>query len=107
MIKVNTENPIEHWKYINVKNKIVLDLGCGRWEKIERRDPEWFTTPEYFISMGASKVFAIDINQEEIDWFNNNFKQTPQYEFSCRAINSIDTVEAIIRDTNRTVSSAT
>jgi hypothetical protein len=27
--EVSVENPDQHWEYVNVKNKRVLDLGCG------------------------------------------------------------------------------
>lgn len=100
MVLVDTENPTEHWKYVDVKDKIVLDLGCGRWEKIETRDPNWPTTPEYLINEGASKVFAVDIDQQEIDWFTERFKGEPKYHFLCRKIASIEEAESIIRETS-------
>lgn len=70
--KINTENPNYHWEFIDCKDKIVLDLGCGRWEKIEYRDPNWPTTPEYFIQKGATTVYALDSDSEEIDWYTKN-----------------------------------
>lgn len=85
---VNNENPTDHWKYINVKNKIVLDLGCGRWEKIESRDQSWLTTPEYFLTNNAKEVVAIDADPDEIRWFQNKFKNNPKLKFLLLPINS-------------------
>lgn len=70
---VNNENPIEHWQYINVKDRVVLDLGCGRWEKIEHRNQDWPTTPEYFLMNSAKEVIAVDADSGEIEWFTNKF----------------------------------
>ena len=84
---VNNENPIEHWQYINVDNKVVLDLGCGRWEKVEYRDSNWLTTPEYFLANHALKVIAVDVDQEEISWFRNKFPNHTNLEFILKSIN--------------------
>jgi predicted rRNA methylase YqxC with S4 and FtsJ domains len=74
MKKVNNENPNEHWEFINVNGKTVLDLGCGRWEHVEYRDPNWPTTPEYWTQKGANQVIGIDADQNEIDWFLKMYK---------------------------------
>jgi SAM-dependent methyltransferase len=84
---VNNENPIEHWQYINVKDRVVLDLGCGRWEKVEIRDKNWLTTPEYFLANAAKKVVAIDADPEEIEWFTNKFNND-NLKFILKSINS-------------------
>lgn len=88
MKKVNNENPNEHWEFINVNKKIVLDLGCGRWEHVEYRDPNWPTTPEYWTQKGANRVIGIDADQNEIDWFLKMYKDEIVYTFNCMAINS-------------------
>jgi len=88
MHKLDNENSAEHWKFINVKNKIVLDLGCGRWNKVERVDDSWLTTPEHFIFNGATKVIGVDIDHEEISWFKNKYQNDLRYEFILKSINS-------------------
>lgn len=70
--EVNNENPHEHWRYIECTDKITLDFGCGRWEHVEHRDQTWPTTPEYLLEKGASKVYAFDIDEKEIEWYQNN-----------------------------------
>jgi hypothetical protein len=88
MHKLDNENSKEHWKFVNVNNKTVLDLGCGRWNRVERVEDTWLTTPEYFISKGASKVIGVDIDPSEIDWFSNKITVDNRYEFILYAINS-------------------
>ena len=88
MIKVNNENPNEHWQFVSVNNRVVLDLGCGRWERVEHRDPKWPTTPEFFIQKGAKHVVAIDCDPNEINWFTSNFSKESNYEFILSCINS-------------------
>lgn len=89
MLKLNNENSAEHWKFINVTNKTVLDLGCGRWNKIEKVEDHWLTTPEHFIANGAIKVIGVDNDAEEIAWFNNKFNnQQNTYEFLHKSINT-------------------
>lgn len=88
MHKLDNENSAEHWKFINVKNKVVLDLGCGRWNKIERVEDSWLTTPEHFIFNGATKVIGVDIDHEEISWFKNKYQNDSRYEFVLKPIYS-------------------
>ncbi len=90
MIQVNNENPKEHWQFISVKDRIVLDLGCGRWEQIEYRDKNWPTTPEFFKMNGASSIIAIDSDHREIEWFKQNFSEDQIYNFILKSINTSD-----------------
>ena len=77
---VYSENPLEHWSDIkNLDDKIVLDLGCG-WI-----DHGHASTPEYFISRGASKVIGVDISDGEIEKLKEIY---PEHIFILRMINS-------------------
>lgn len=98
MKHINTENSKEHWEFINVKDRIVLDLGCGRWDKMERVDSSWLTTPEHFIFNGAKKVIAVDIDPIEINWFKNKFIQNTQYEFLLKPINSATDIVSLYNE---------
>jgi SAM-dependent methyltransferase len=93
---IDTENPVEHWRYINVENRNVLDLGCGRWEEVEKRDQTWPTTPEYFILNGAKKVVGIDLSEIEIQWFKNKYLDDPRYSFINEHLNSSQKIEELI-----------
>jgi SAM-dependent methyltransferase len=94
--KIDSENPELHWKYIECNNKIVLDLGCGRWEHIEYRDQSWPTTPQYLADLGASKVYCIDIDHKEIDWYKENLcNKYSNIEPICMDIDSIEKIKQI------------
>ena len=102
-IQVDNENPSQHWKFINCKDKIVLDLGCGRWEHVEHRDPSWPTTPEYLIQIGAKEVHAIDIDEKEINWYKEIVStKMPVFPIH-RQISSTDDISDLIRNTKATV----
>lgn len=64
MKTITSEEPIDHWGFLNIKNKIVLDLGCARFHSS-------ISTAEWFILNGASRVIGIDLGHEIIDM--NNF----------------------------------
>lgn len=94
--QTNSEKPSLHWGHIKCKNKIALDLGCGRWETVEYRDPSWPTTPEWLIELGASKVIAFDIDPNEINWYNENI--TPKIPVTAihASIDSVQTIRDIM-----------
>jgi hypothetical protein len=97
MIQVDNENPIHHWQFVEVENRVVLDLGCGRYEKYVYRNPDWPTTPEYFVQKGAKHVNAIDIDHGEIEWFRSEFKnESDKCTFIEKEINSVESFENII-----------
>lgn len=95
MLQLDNENSKEHWKFINVKDKIVLDLGCGRWNKVEHVEDSWLTTPEHFIANGAKKVIGVDIDNEEILWFKNQYKNDSRYEFVLKPIYSGSDIKSL------------
>jgi hypothetical protein len=79
---VHSENPLEHWSDIeDLDNKIVLDLGCG-WI-----DHGHASTPDYFISRGASKVIGVDVSNNEIEKLKELY---PEHIFILRMIDSAD-----------------
>ena len=60
MKKIISEEPDLHWGFLDFKDKIVLDLGCGKfYSKL--------STAEWFVQNGASKVIGIDLGTEIID----------------------------------------
>ena len=65
---ITTEQPQEHWGFLNVQGKTVLDLGCGI-------NSEHTPTPWYFLQdMKANHVVGIDSNPQSYEWFIKNFK---------------------------------
>jgi hypothetical protein len=95
--QTNSENPSLHWKYINCKGRISLDLGCGRWETVEYRDPNWPTTPEYLIQQGATEVRAFDIDPAEIDWYTTNITPKMAVFPECMAVRTVEDIRSIMK----------
>jgi hypothetical protein len=65
---IKTENPSEHWGFLECDGRVVLDLGHGIWE--ENTEP----TPIYFLKEGATKVIGIDPSQPSYNWYRDNLK---------------------------------
>ena len=91
----STEHPKEHWEFIECNNTIAIDLGCGRWEKVEKRDPDWSTTPEWLIQKGASHVYAFDIDPEEVAWYNTNIDPKLPITTTLKGIYTVEDVRDI------------
>lgn len=93
---ISSEDSAHHWGPINVKNKVVLDLGCGRHDTPNLES----SSPIYLGINGASKVIAVDQRQSEIDYFNANNPDINKYEFVCKAISSTDDIRYFISKYN-------
>jgi len=65
------DHPNDHWPVdlINVRDKVVLDLGCGNDGNLSSFD--WPSTPEHFIANGAKKIIGIEINAKDIKYLSN------------------------------------
>jgi len=65
---ITSESPDDHWGFLNVAGKKVLDLGAGI-------NSEFMPTPWYFLQeRKAKKVIGVDADRQSYDWFINNFK---------------------------------
>jgi len=63
---IGSEFPQDHWGFLNVVDKRVLDLGCGRMWDIRP------TTPEFFLNNGAKMVVGVEMWPNEEKWFDEN-----------------------------------
>ena len=81
MKKITSEEPSIHWPFLNVKNKKVLDLGCGQFYSS-------VSTAEWFLNKGADKVIGVDLS--DISLFNDNFTMIGM------RINSSDQLKSLI-----------
>lgn len=68
---ITSENSRIHWKYLDVTDKIVLDLGCGLWAVSDLQE----ASPVYFKSKGAKKVIGVDLNDKDIDVLKKYFDE--------------------------------
>lgn len=90
MKAIHSENPEEHWSDISdVDGKVVMDLGCG-W-----LFQSFMSTPEYFISRGASKVIGVDVSCGEIEKLRELY---PNHTFICTAIESSEDLMDLIKN---------
>jgi len=74
---ITDEDSSIHWKFFDVKDRAVLDLGCGRWytEVFEE------FSPVYFERQGATRVIGIDSNEQEIEFYVNALKNNDKFVF--------------------------
>jgi hypothetical protein len=64
---IYTENPSEHWGFLPVENKVVLDLGCGI------NNEEFSPTPIYWKNNKAKLVVGVDASEPSYQWFKKNY----------------------------------
>ena len=94
MIEYNiySENSQHHWGPINVKDRNVLDLGCGRsWTKELNH-----SSSIYFGECGAKSVVSVDASKSEIDYFNSVNPDKNKYTFLCMRIDGIDDIRYLL-----------
>src|SRR3972149_4366749 len=65
MKNIINEEPDIHWGFLDVKDKVVLDLGCGRFYSS-------ISTAEYFLNSGAKLVIGVDLS--DIGVINDRFE---------------------------------
>jgi hypothetical protein len=92
---IESENPNHHWHLLEVKDEIVLDLGCG-FHLIENG---WETTPEYFLNKGAKKIIGVDPERSDIEKFKT---MLPEHDFYCDSITSVNQLDYYINSNNIT-----
>ncbi len=100
--KIESEDSTDALRYIDCKDKNVLDLGCGRWCSREgswdNLNPAEFS-PYFIASKGAKKIIGVDISQNEINIFNDLTKDEPigKFEFICDKIERADQLTYYIK----------
>ena len=60
IMKITSEEPNIHWPFLNVENKVVLDLGCGLFYSSQ-------TSARYFLDRGAKSVIGVDLGKLPVD----------------------------------------
>lgn len=61
-MKITSEEPEIHWPFLKVKDKVVLDLGCGIFYS-------QIATPDWFVNEGAKKVIGVDLGDNNPEHF--------------------------------------
>jgi SAM-dependent methyltransferase len=93
---IDDERSCYHWPFFNVKNKRVLDIGCGRWG-LDELDQN---SPIYFSNNGASLVVGIDGNIDEINYFKQQVGDNSKYNFIHLHIHNATPIIDIIKNYN-------
>lgn len=57
---ITGEYPSKHWYFLDIKDKTVMDLGCGKWMSD-------ISTAEWFLNEGAKQVIGIDLSDMNIN----------------------------------------
>jgi len=98
MKKVNSEDPNYHWEYVNVKNKRVLDLGCGDFGGVGKLP--YTTTLEYFLIKEASFVLGVDVNISDLEAIKSLETKYPNFSIINNMISSPDQIKDLIINNN-------
>jgi hypothetical protein len=70
-----SDNPDVHYPedLIDVKDKVVLDLGCGCDGNVHLL--AYLSTPEYFLSKGAKKIIGVERTQADVDYLQSRITE--------------------------------
>jgi predicted RNA methylase len=79
---IKSEEPIDHWGFLDIKGKTILDLGCGKFSST-------ISTADWFLLNGASKVIGVDMG-------SNEYLDAVHYIQMC--IDSKEKLQNLIRD---------
>lgn len=79
---IRSEEPIDHWGFLDIKGKVILDLGCGKFSST-------ISTADWFLLNGASKVIGVDMG-------SNEYLDGVHYIQMC--IDSKEKLQTLIRD---------
>jgi hypothetical protein len=88
---ISSEDPKEHWKYLQCNNEIVIDFGCAYndTDKDKTRENK-LGTPHYIISQNPKEYIGVDIYEPDLNEFMNEF---PEATFLNISIDSSEKVQ--------------
>lgn len=76
--KITSENPSNHWRFLNVKDRITMDMGCSFWDSTWNEG--WLSSSEWFVFNEAKKVIGFDAAQHDIDKYHQLYGRDSRYE---------------------------
>ena len=91
--QIKSENSSDHWPFFDVKNKNVLDIGCGIWYTKEMEE----TSPIYF-AKEANLVVGIDANHGDIEKYKNYVGDNNKFVFQHLPIDNVQQVRNLITE---------
>lgn len=78
MRNISTEDPKDHWSFLQVKDKLVLDMGCSFYEAYYH--PGMLSSAEWFVQEGARQVVGFDGDPAEVEKYSVVYKDNPKYQ---------------------------
>jgi len=98
MRNFSEDNPTYHYPAdcINVKDKVVLDLGCGNIGALSIL--EYPSTPEYLLNHGAKRVIGVELNQDDVAYLRS--KIPADKGMFLDAAQSMDDIAKLIKEHN-------
>ena len=94
MKNINSEHPYEHWSFLDVKDKVVLDMGCSFYDATY--NPGMLSSAEWFVETGAINVIGFDANSYEVDKYNIVYKNNPKYKVFKLFVDSTEKIRDLL-----------
>lgn len=89
--EITSEDASNHWSFVNLNGKNILDIGCGIWHTKDLNE----TTPLFF-GQTANLVVGIDSSEHSINTYNNHCINESKYIFHCENIHSALQIKNLI-----------
>jgi glycosyltransferase involved in cell wall biosynthesis len=97
MKNINSEHPYEHWSFLDVKDKVVLDMGCSFYDATY--NPGMLSSAEWFVETGATNIIGFDANPYEVDKYNTVYKNNPKYKVFKLFVDSTEKIRDLLKYT--------
>jgi glycosyltransferase involved in cell wall biosynthesis len=94
MKNIPTEDPKHHWSFLDVKDKLIMDMGCSFYEAYY--NPGMLSSAEWFIENGAAQVIGFDGDPDEVKKYNIVYKNDPRYEIFELWLDSPDHIRKLL-----------
>jgi glycosyltransferase involved in cell wall biosynthesis len=95
MKNINSEHPYEHWSFLDVKDKTVLDMGCSFYDATY--NPGMLSSAEWFVQTGANIVIGFDTNPYEVDKYNTVYRNNPKYKVFKLFVDSTEKIRDLLQ----------
>jgi glycosyltransferase involved in cell wall biosynthesis len=95
MKNINSEHPYEHWSFLDVKDKTVLDMGCSFYDATY--NPGMLSSAEWFVQTGANIVIGFDANSYEVDKYNVVYRNNPKYKVFKLFVDSSEKIKDLLK----------
>lgn len=93
--KIISENPENHWRFLNPKDKIVMDMGCSFWDSSWNEG--WLSSSEYLVSRGAKKLIGFDCAGHDIEKYHQLYGNDGKYFTFQLCVNKDEHIEDLLQ----------